>query len=226
MIYARTGHTFEATLDNAPTGLTGTLGVAIYDTPADEDPIVARTTAGIAESPAGSGLYAVTLTAPDDSGTYSVVWDDGDGNYAREDLIVSSTWEPVTATDITPTLDEVGALIKARTRDDDGNELGTFTDDTRPTGDEVTDFVTFAVSEVTLRIPASGDLPDALIAYARRLVAIRAAMSVELSFDPDRTGDDTAYARLKEWYDTGMAGLMAFADTERVDDTPTGPFVA
>jgi hypothetical protein len=91
-IYALPGATFEAALDGAPTGLTGTLGVRILDTPAGTS-ILARTTAGIVEQPAGSGLYAVALTAPSTAGTYSVVWDTGGGSptYAREDLVVTVT---------------------------------------------------------------------------------------------------------------------------------------
>jgi hypothetical protein len=76
MIYAAPGATFEASAEGAPTGLVGTIGVQIIDTPGG--PVVlARTTAGIAENPAGSGIYSVELVAPDDAGTYTVVWDTG-----------------------------------------------------------------------------------------------------------------------------------------------------
>jgi hypothetical protein len=52
---------------------------------------MAHTTAGIVEAPPGSGLYATTLTAPEDSGQYSVVWNIGPNpeDYGREDLIVA-----------------------------------------------------------------------------------------------------------------------------------------
>lgn len=70
MIYASAGSTFEAVVDGFPTGLVGTLGVRILDTPGGAV-VLARTTAGIAEAPAGSGLYGVSLTAPVAVGSYS-----------------------------------------------------------------------------------------------------------------------------------------------------------
>ena len=91
MRYVKPGESFEAQLDNAPTGLTGTIGVQVIDTPGTTV-LVPRTTAGIAEVPAGSGLYAAPLTAPTTQGTYSVVWDTGGASpqYAREELRVVS----------------------------------------------------------------------------------------------------------------------------------------
>jgi hypothetical protein len=70
------------------TGLTGTLGVRLIDNAGATT--IARATAGIAEYPAGSGIYEVTLTAPGTAGQYSIVWDDGT-NYAPEDLLVTAT---------------------------------------------------------------------------------------------------------------------------------------
>jgi hypothetical protein len=95
MLYVRPGATFEAQADNFPTGLVGTLGVAIIDTPTGTV-ITARTIAGIVEQPAGSGLYSVELVAPAAEGTYSVVWDTGGGapRYAREELAVTGTGAP------------------------------------------------------------------------------------------------------------------------------------
>ena len=89
-IYAQPGQSFEAAADEFPSGLTGTLGVRIDDTPVGT-PVLARTTAGIVEHPAGSGLYSVVLTAPIAEGVYSIVWDSGGAApiYAREELRVS-----------------------------------------------------------------------------------------------------------------------------------------
>lgn len=89
MIYATPGSTFEADSSGAATGLVGTIGVRILH-PAAGTTFLARTTAGITEQPAGSGIYFVSLTAPDDAGTYSIVWDDGSA-YAPEELVVTYT---------------------------------------------------------------------------------------------------------------------------------------
>lgn len=111
---------------------------------------------------------------------------------------------------ITPALTDVGAILRARTRSDStGAELGTFNTTTRPTGSEVTDFIAHAEAEVSLRLPTDlEDLADRQAGMAKRVVALRAAMLVELSYDPDRTdGQDSAYQRLSDLFDAGMSAL-------------------
>jgi hypothetical protein len=78
---------FEA-VAKFPTGLTGTLGVRIIDNAGATT--IARVTAGIAEYPAGSGIYAKTLTSPGTAGQYTIVWDDADDHWAVEDLLVTT----------------------------------------------------------------------------------------------------------------------------------------
>jgi hypothetical protein len=112
-------------------------------------------------------------------------------------------------TDWTVEVDGVGKLLRARTRDDEsGGELGTFTDATRPTAEEVTEFLEQASTEVLLRLPS--ELEDAkLVAFAKRMIAVRAAMFVELSLEPDRIDDETsAYAKLERIFDSGMTVLL------------------
>jgi phage gp36-like protein len=87
MRYEKPGASFEATLDNAPAGLVGTLGIRVTH---DSATVTARTTAGIVEYPAGSGVYTATLTAPSTEGDYRIVWDTGGltPSWASEDLEV------------------------------------------------------------------------------------------------------------------------------------------
>jgi hypothetical protein len=81
MIYAEPSTTFVASAGQAPTGLVGTIGVRIEN--ADGSTHTARTTAGIVELEAGSGIYAKSdLVAPDSEGTYFVLWDTGGGSPA------------------------------------------------------------------------------------------------------------------------------------------------
>lgn len=90
-VYAAPGATFEASVANGTTGLTGTIGVRISNLATDVD-FLARTTTGITEYPTGSGLYARAFTAaPTTGGTYAIIWDTGGATpiYAREDLIVT-----------------------------------------------------------------------------------------------------------------------------------------
>jgi len=84
------GAVFTASVDEAPTGLGGILGVRIEDQAGAE--VFPRATASIVEEPAGSGSYDVTLTAPPVAGSYLIVWDTGDAEpaYATEPLTVSA----------------------------------------------------------------------------------------------------------------------------------------
>lgn len=86
-MYVNPSTSFEA-VAKFPTGLTGSLGVRIIDNVGGTT--LARQTTGIAEYPAGSGIYAVTLTSPGTAGQYSIVWDDGAGHWADDDLLVTS----------------------------------------------------------------------------------------------------------------------------------------
>lgn len=91
-IYSAPGATFYSILDNTPTGLVGTLGVRIIRN-SDDVEVSARTTAGITESPAGSGRYKAALQAPEVKGTYTVLWDTGTvspSTTATDDLTVTS----------------------------------------------------------------------------------------------------------------------------------------
>jgi hypothetical protein len=82
---------FVATTDGAPAGLVGTLGVQITDV-TETTVIVARTTAGITESPIVPGTYTHTFAGLPNPGlsslAYKVVWDDGAGTFATEDLAI------------------------------------------------------------------------------------------------------------------------------------------
>jgi hypothetical protein len=83
---------FETSIDWGVTGLTGTLRVSLLD--GDGGTTTAATTTGIAEFPASSGRYEVTLTAPGTAGQYAVFWDDGSVTVghtaAGDDVLVTS----------------------------------------------------------------------------------------------------------------------------------------
>ncbi len=88
-VTAPRGTVFEADADGAPTGLTGTMGLRILQ---GTSTIVARTTAGITEYPAGSGRYVKNPVAPAAAGRYQLMWDTGTVSPATtsyEDLIVT-----------------------------------------------------------------------------------------------------------------------------------------
>lgn len=95
MIYAAPGASFEAVVSGLPTGLAGTARVRILDNVGAT--VFGPSTAGIVELVAGSGSYAVTLTAPATGGQFTVLWDTGTvspSTTAAEDLVVTADLPP------------------------------------------------------------------------------------------------------------------------------------
>lgn len=76
MIYRKPGETFE-TSSTAQSGLVGTIGVRLEDGAGGT--AIDRTTAGITEHPAGSGVYFAVVPIPADTptGQYVPLWDTG-----------------------------------------------------------------------------------------------------------------------------------------------------
>jgi len=83
-----------------------------------------------------------------------------------------------------PTVDDVAALLRARTKDASGNELGTFTPDTRPTDVEVELLITNGCAKVASYV--GWDLPDECVEEGRHLATLVAAYEAELSYWPEQ----------------------------------------
>jgi hypothetical protein len=112
-----------------------------------------------------------------------------------------------TLPDTHPSASEVARLLRARTKDSTGKEVGDFTDDTRPNWHEVDDLITTAEGDV---LAQTGSLLSELAAKSvRALVALRAAMLVELSYFPEQVRSDrSAYVEYKRLYDDDLAALL------------------
>jgi hypothetical protein len=110
-------------------------------------------------------------------------------------------------TNYMPTVGDVGLVLRARTKDSNGVEQGTFTDDTRPTDDAVAGIIEKAADEV---LPEIGlDIPDVLWKSAANLISIKTAMMVELSYFPEQIRTDKSpYRELKDLYTTDLASLI------------------
>lgn len=203
MIYSRPAASFEATASGFPTGLTGTIGVRITD--GIGGTTVARSTAGISEYPAGSGIYTKVLTAPGTEGQYQVVWDTGGASpqWATDEITVTgSTPEPFPS-DLLCDVEDVASLLRARTKDDSGNELGDFTADTRPTDTEVEVLIEQA-AEMVLAV-ANGDVPTRLYSFGRHVVALRTAMMVELTYWPEQVQrENSPYQHIRGMFEDAL----------------------
>ena len=129
--------------------------------------------------------------------------------------------------DYTPDLQDVGTLIAARTKDANGNELGTFTAATRPTQTQVEEQIAKAVNRLENRVGT--DIDESLWDAAKEVVALDVASRVELSFFPDQvTVGRSPYQELKALHDqqetdltTAIAAIAAHSGTED-DQSPGG----
>lgn len=109
-------------------------------------------------------------------------------------------------TDIRPDLDDVGSLMRARTRDDVGRELGTFTTATRPTAAEVSELIDAAAADVRAEVPP--DVPDVLEARIRSLMTLAAAQRIEVSYFPDQVAAGRSpFEQYRELYRDGVRTL-------------------
>lgn len=102
---------------------------------------------------------------------------------------------------------DVADLLRARTKDDAGIELGQWSDATRPTAAEVDRLIELATGDVLSQTGAN--LPERDAESARTMIALRSAMLVELSYFPEQVRSDrSAYEEYKRLYDDGMAALL------------------
>jgi hypothetical protein len=172
-------------------------------------PITIPSQAGVVQQPPpDDDQYILTFTRPSPGGDYVLRWivpglGDLDQPFSTHDAI------PGTSAFV-PTVDDVGALIRTRTKDRFGNELGTFTADTRPTDDQVLVLVGQAYDYVTARVDT--DLPEESWRAARSCIALKAAMMVELSYWPDQIPlNQSPYASLRLEFEgaNGDGGQMA-----------------
>jgi hypothetical protein len=106
-----------------------------------------------------------------------------------------------------PSVDQVASLIRARTKDAEGREVGTFNAETRPTDVQVEDHISAAVALLAPRWPT--DLNDSFYPAIQSLTAYRAAMQIEKSYFPEQVRSDrSAYDQLREEYQDDLAALM------------------
>lgn len=112
----------------------------------------------------------------------------------------------------------VGALLRARTVDTRGVEVGTFTDITNPTYDQVLELMDQAARDIDTEI--SPDLidfprPETIKPLARSLLVLRTAMLIELDFP-----DSPVYDRLEKTYDKRLPSLVKASEQAGDGDQP------
>lgn len=201
MIEAVVNEPFTAILSDYVPGVAAQLTVEVYD-PVANITILPASGTGITEP--RPGTYTVTLTAPT-AGTFLVRWahptaiDPENLVVAEEELRVTPVPQIRTATGAIPTLEEIGAINRARTDDGKGDTLGIFTANTRPTANDVEVLRQLAADQVADRLGTT--IPDAFQDRARGAAAYIAAALVEGSTRDPRD------ALIKMWTDWADARL-------------------
>jgi len=116
------------------------------------------------------------------------------------------TWLPVTA--------DVGAILRARTVDANGNELGDFTSATRPTATEVTNLILQASRDVEAQLgtlPSSTQVQD----MGKHLIALKTAMLVEISYFPEQVGTGRSpYEQLRQMFEDELKRALMFESSD------------
>lgn len=116
-----------------------------------------------------------------------------------------------------PTVDDVGALLRARTQDSHDDEIGTFNTETRPTGAEVDRIIAQAHNVI---LNSTGNLDElscsgaeSIREGAKYLTSLLAACLIELSYFPEQVKSDRS--PFQQYYDifTGeIAGMPALVE--------------
>jgi hypothetical protein len=106
----------------------------------------------------------------------------------------------------TPSVEDVARHLRARTRDTSGAELGTFTDETVPTDEQVTGIIDMAMPFVSGML---GPVPEACEWGARSLAALKAAEMVEISYFPEQLQPGGTVSALRALYADLLPSVQA-----------------
>jgi hypothetical protein len=194
------------------------------------------TNAMIEEAPASAGPWTLIDTQPL-SPLDTDASDPQARNFTTDNATLAYGWYRITFTDslgatgqptvpqyngtmlaYEPTVDQVARKILSRTRDKYGNVIGSFTPDTLPTDSQAQAITSDVITEVA---DVVGDVvPDFLINDASNVVAIRAAMQIELDFFPDQVNTSRSiYDQLKAEYESALAALQSAVSSAEAGDT-------
>jgi len=120
---------------------------------------------------------------------------------------VSEDAQQPTVTVVEATPQDVAALLRARTKDAAGRELGTWTDETRPTETQVQEQIEIARTLTRLDV---GAIPDACAEGGEAVVALLASLLVEQAYWPEQVQSErSAYDKLLALYERARLGLVA-----------------
>jgi hypothetical protein len=124
-----------------------------------------------------------------------------------------------------PTVDQVAVLIRARTKDSSGNEVGTFDDETRPTAEQTEELIDAAMAVVGLYLPPLDKLGAGLVTAYAQVVALDAACRVEKSYFPEQVRTDRSpYPELRTEFKDALQALVDASEAGGEAGTGLGDF--
>lgn len=107
-----------------------------------------------------------------------------------------------------PTIDEVASLLRSRTVDAFGNEIDTFTADTRPTAVQAQSIIDSAYDLVNLRVGRINSTETEIISQAKAVVMLLAARLIETVYYPEQAAQNESAATLYgEMYEESVRSL-------------------
>lgn len=149
-------------------------------------------------------------------GWYKITFYDASGNDSLPVQPIHHT--PDAEQSFLPTVEQVANLLRARTKDTLGNELGTFSSTTRPTYQDVRGLIDQAADDVVMDIDT--DLPEEAWGLAAAVIALGTAMRIELGYFPEQVGTNlSSYDRYKDLYDQQLPRLMNAVTRETIEET-------
>jgi hypothetical protein len=131
-----------------------------------------------------------------------------------------------------PTFQAVSDLMRTRTTDERGEEVGLFTDDgrTRPTASQVTRLIEQANTMVLARTGSLDpevlecDTSESIISQANYVTALLAACLIELSYFPEQIGTDRSpYEGYKDLFESLIESLVTAARECRAGEVTPEP---
>jgi hypothetical protein len=124
--------------------------------------------------------------------------------------------------DYTPTVQDIAQMLRARTRNQAGDLVRDFTDDTLPTAEDVTGLINSAIDDVSGAIGA--DIPDEFFDTAKVLVVYLASANVELSYWPDQaSATNSMYDKLMARYNAKLEQLLEELASETGEEDTGNP---
>ena len=173
-------------------------------TPLDSDPT----------EPMARAFSTDKATLP--NGWYQIIFSDPAASTALPTVPIQNV--PDETMPYLPTLADIGAIMRARTKTVNGDEIGTFTDETRPTGEEVNRIILQAANDVTSTYDT--DIPVAAYRWATQAITYRAAKLIEISYFPEQIATGRSpYPEYNALFDEALGWLATAIGRETAEES-------